>query len=163
MSIDLAIAALFAHFVADFPVQAIGHRRMGQKATRLDHLAWHAASYAFAFAAVFWLFSPFALASKAAAWVGLNAAMHGVIDFWTSKATKHYWTRHVRLPIFLTAENQDGSPAPIDQVRTPPGYALAHVWTKDNRYAGPFFTVIGFDQFLHVAFLLWSGHAMGVL
>lgn len=153
------VVALFAHFVADFPVQAAFHRWMGKKATRLDHLLWHVLSYITALVLVVVIIQTVGKGPYVedmhgrpiVVWAILNGILHGCIDLWTSKWTKGYWSRHVEL---------DG---PCDHIDGPGVYAHAHVWVKDNRYAGPFFNVIGLDQWAHVVFLLWSGFTMGVL
>lgn len=147
------LAALVAHFVADFPVQAALHRFMGKKATSLMHLFNHMGSYAIAFLFVFialargddWLYGG-ADPGLVYEWILLNALLHGVIDFWTSKGTLRLWGHAVHPHVEFQSD----------------GVVRAEV-VLVQRYAGRFFTTIGFDQLLHTAFLLWSGFEMGVL
>lgn len=149
------LIALIAHWVADFPVQGALHRWMGKKATSLLHLFNHIGTYALAFFVVFvalsrghdtaWLYGG-ADPSLVFEWVLLNALLHGVIDFWTSKGTAACWTRAVYPRVEFQSD----------------GCVRAEVCIR-QRFAGPFFSIIGFDQLMHVAFLLWSGYAIGVL
>lgn len=135
------VVVLFAHFFADFPVQAIGHRFMGQKATKVSHLLMHVAAYSLWLMVICGLL----LDTSVGWWALLNGILHGCIDLWTSKGTYWLWGRAVHPVVEFVND----------------GHVRAHVGT-DQRYVGPFFTLIGFDQFLHVALLFWSGYAMEV-
>jgi hypothetical protein len=154
--------ALFAHWVADFPVQAFGHRWMGRKATSLRHLATHVYAYYVAFSLT-WMLAMWAIVGFDGAfgdavgwWIVLNSVLHGAIDFVTSKATKRCWESSGIGQIEFTGGTDLAEPGKT---------CSTHVSLKpvQQKWVGAFFSTIGFDQFLHVAILIGTGIHMGAL
>jgi hypothetical protein len=101
------------------------------KSKSLLALGFHIIEYSAVLAvAAAWAFRDY---NASAAFVLINGGAHLLIDFFTSKATSYYY----RL----------GKEYPPDS-------------KMQQRCFHNFFAVIGFDQFLHIAILLWSFTAL---
>lgn len=139
----ILIVAAIAHFVADFPMQAMFQERMGKKNTLLSHLFNHVIVYTMVFATIL----SFALGITIAMPIALfNGAAHMVIDYFTSRGSHACWKRGVRV----------GKKFRID--------AEHECEIKYNqKWVGPFWCVIGFDQMLHAIVMFISFALFGVL
>lgn len=137
MLLVVLIVAAFAHFFADFVLQAPFQKVMGQKNKKLLHLFNHCWVYTLGFGLILslvlgWLAVPIAL---------LNGAVHFVIDFFTSRGSHHCWHRGVRVSNTL-CDNKI---------------------IYNQKWVGPFWCIIGFDQMLHAIVMFISFALFGVL
>jgi hypothetical protein len=143
MSLLLVIlTALFAHFFADFIMQAPFQKIMGRKSVSNLHLFNHVWIYTLSFGLILalvlgWLALPIALA---------NGALHFVIDYFTSRGSGKCWKHGVtvRRKFRVDAKHEC-------EIR------------YNQKYVGPFWCIIGFDQMLHMMVMFISFAALGVL
>jgi len=114
--INIAVAVLFFHFIADFALQSrwMGENKSGSLIPLFAHIGTYAASM---FLLLYVCFLPYDFGEgyKIFQFVFVNAVLHLFVDFWTSKATKFFY---------------------------------------QTKRMHAFWTMIGFDQFLHTACIL---------
>lgn len=78
------VLAFFAHYVADFPMQAFFQSIMGKKNIYMDHLMNHVGIYLITFLAIVSLAG---WNSRIVLWAVTNAVLHGFIDYFTSRGS----------------------------------------------------------------------------
>lgn len=135
--LSVIIIALFAHYIADFPMQAINKRIMGRKNESNLHLFNHVWIYSL----VFGLILSLGVGLLAVPLALINGALHFVIDYFTSRGSHACHRRGVSVTHWLTDNTV----------------------VYNQKWMGPFWCIIGFDQFLHNVVMFICLFAFGVL